>query len=217
MADGICYTVREEINRQEEQRMVYARDFRNAAKKTLESYWLPSIGAVLLYGLLYGAVSSTFVGLIIAGGPLAYGYYSYWLERVRWQRPDIGTLFKGFTEQFGTSIAAWLLQGLFTVLWGLLFVVPGIIKGYSYALTMFILKDYPTLDALEAIDLSRDMMDGNKWRLFCLDLSFIGWRLLCVVTLGIASLYVAPYYQAAVAQFYETVKAEYEITHPTAA
>lgn len=194
--------------------MMYAKDFRDAARQKLDSYWWPSIGEVLLYGFLNGAVTATFIGMILLGGPLWYGYHTYWLERVRLQRPEIGTLFSGLSTSFGTSIAVYLLQGIFTFLWGLLFIVPGIIKSYSYAMTPYILTDYPLMDALEVIDTSRAMMDGNKWRLFCLDLSFIGWYLLCAVTFGIAGLYVGPYVQCARAQFYEAVKAEYEAEHP---
>lgn len=78
----------------------------------------------------------------------------------------------------------------------------------------YILRDCPNMDALEVIDTSRAMMDGNKWRLFCLQLSFIGWILLSVITLGIANLYVIPYQQTAIAAFYDAVKAEYAEENP---
>ena len=73
------------------------------------------------------------------------------------------------------------LQGLYTVLWSLLLVIPGIVKIYSYAMTPYIMAEHPSLTANEAITESRRIMDGNKWRLFCLDLSFIGWELLCAL------------------------------------
>lgn len=193
--------------------MLYAKDIREAARQKLASYWCPAVVVALLYGILNSAVTATCIGMILLGGPLWYGYHTYWLERVRLQRPEIGTLFAGLSTSFGTSIAAYLLQGIFTFLWGLLFVIPGIIKGYSYALTPYLLADYPLMDALEAIDTSRAMMHGNKWRLFCLDMSFIGWYLLCAVTFGIAGLYVVPYTACARAQFYEVVKTEYEMKH----
>jgi len=194
--------------------MMYAKDFRDAARKCLGGCWITAILCAVVYSLLSGALNATVVGLILLGGPFAYGYTTFWLGQVRWQKPGLEVLFSGLQQSFVNSIAVYLLQGIFTFLWGLLFVIPGIIKGYSYALSMYILRDHPEMEAMEVIDTSRAMMDGNKWRLFCLDLSFIGWYLLCAVTFGIAGLYVGPYVQCARAQFYEAVKAEYEAEHP---
>ncbi len=194
--------------------MLFAKDFRRVARENLASYWWPSIGCLLLYMLVSGAATGTVIGAIVLAGPLWYGYNTYWLERVRGWRPTIGTLFEGFTHCFGTSIATYLLQGLFIILWSLLLFVPGIIKSYSYAMCPYILRDCPNMDALEVIDTSRAMMDGSKWRLFCLDMSFIGWLLLCAVTFGIAGLYVIPYMQTSRAAFYEEVRAEYAAENP---
>jgi uncharacterized membrane protein len=80
------------------------------------------------------------------------------------------------------------------------------VKGYSYAMTYYLLKDHPEMSATEAITESRRMMNGNKMRLFRLNLSFIGWYLLCFVTFGIALLWVLPYYHTACAAFYEDIK-----------
>ena len=194
--------------------MLFAKDFRRIAKERLASYWLPNIGFLLLYMLLNGATGATVVGWILLAGPVEYGFYSYYLEQVRGLHPTVGTMFDAFSTCFGTSIALFLLKGIFTFLWSLLLFVPGIIKGYSYSMATYILHDCPTLDALEALDHSRAMMDGNKWRLFCLDLSFIGWLLLCAVTFGIAGLYVIPYMQTSRAAFYEEVRAEYVAKKP---
>ena len=103
------------------------------------------------------------------------------------------------------------LQGLFLVLWTLLFIVPGIVKAYAYRLTPYLLSEHPELTGTQAITLSRQMMKGHKWRAFVLDLSFIGWILLSVLTLGILTIfYVGPYMNATDAELYEAVKAEYE-------
>ena len=75
------------------------------------------------------------------------------------------------------------LQGLYIALWSLLLVIPGIVKTYSYAMTPYIMSEHPSLTANEAITESRRIMNGNKWRLFCLDFSFIGWELLCALPL----------------------------------
>ena len=87
----------------------------------------------------------------------------------------------------------------------MLFIIPGIIANYSYAMTGFILAEYPEMTAGEAIERSKEMMDGNRFRLFCLQLSFIGWSILCSFTFGIGNLWLRPYRQAATAAFYREI------------
>ena len=190
--------------------MLYAKDFRQAARERLTGYWITAVLCTLVYSSLVSALEATLVGMILLGGPLWYGFNTFWLAQVRWQRPGLGVLFEGLQRCFGNSIAVYLLQGIFLFLWGLLLVVPGVVKSYSYALTPYILSDHPEMDAIEVIDLSRDMMTGNKWRLFCLDMSFFGWILLGILTLGIGFIWLNPYMQCARAAFYEDVRAEYE-------
>lgn len=102
-----------------------------------------------------------------------------------------------------------LLVYLYTLLWTLLFIVPGIIKGLAYSLTPFIVKDNPQLLPNEAINLSMKMMKGHKFDLFYLYLSFIGWIFLAILTLGIGLLWVIPYMQTSMAAFYLDVKNDY--------
>lgn len=102
-----------------------------------------------------------------------------------------------------------LLVYLYTILWTLLFIVPGIIKGLAYSLTPFIVKDNPQLSPNQAINLSMKMMKGHKFDLFYLYLSFIGWILLAMLTLGIGLLWVIPYMQTSMAAFYLDVKNDY--------
>ena len=102
-----------------------------------------------------------------------------------------------------------LLVYLYTILWTLLFIVPGIIKGLAYSLTPFIVKDNPQLLPNEAINLSMKMMKGHKFDLFYLYLSFIGWIFLAILTLGIGLLWVIPYMQTSMAAFYLDVKNDY--------
>ena len=120
---------------------------------------------------------------------------------------EVGCLFDFFKES--RLMGTVLLMYLYTFLWSLLFVVPGIINGFAYAMTPYILKDNPNMKNNEAIELSMAMMDGFKWRLFCLQLSFIGWAFLCVLTFGIGYLWLIPYMQTSTAAFYEDVKAEF--------
>lgn len=97
------------------------------------------------------------------------------------------------------------MRGLYTFLWSLLFIIPGIIAAYSYAMTGYILAEDPELTAGEAISRSKEMMSGNRFRLFCLQFSFIGWEILSALTLGIGNLWLRPYKQAAVAAFYREI------------
>ena len=94
-------------------------------------------------------------------------------------------LFSQF-DRLGAGFCMNFLTGLYIVLWTLLFIIPGIIKSFSYAMAPYILAEHPEMTASEAITESRRMMDGNKWRLFCLDFSFIGWDLLCSLPVIVA-------------------------------
>ena len=138
---------------------------------------------------------------------MMYGYSIVMLSVMRGGEMNIGGLFDGFND-FGRVVGTKLLQAIYTFLWMLLLVIPGIIKSYSYAMTDFILKDEPLLANNAAIEKSMAMMDGNKMKLFLLDLSFIGWAILCLFTFGIGFLFLQPYVQSAHAAFYEDLKAQ---------
>lgn len=108
------------------------------------------------------------------------------------------------------AIGTGLLSGIYTFLWTLLLIVPGIIKGLSYAMALYIVSDNPEIGCDEAIERSMAMMRGHKMRLFLMQLGMIGWSLLSLLTLGIAMLWIVPYYQTVFANFYLEIKAEYE-------
>ena len=151
--------------------------------------------AILSFAALLGVVS------FIIGGVIQLGYARYLLNQHDGRPFRFGDLFSQF-DRFGTGFAQAFLRNLYTILWTLLFIVPGLIKGFSYAMTPFILADHPEMTASEAITASRKLMDGHKGELFVLGLSFFGWNLLCIFTLGIASLWITPYLNAAYAAFY---------------
>ena len=109
------------------------------------------------------------------------------------------------------KVWAMLWAYILTVLWSLLFIIPGIIKSFSYAMTPFIIEEYPELTATEAIHRSRMMMRGHKFDLFWLLLSFIGWGILNIFTLGIGTLWLVPYMETSMAAFYGEVKNDYEL------
>ena len=120
-------------------------------------------------------------------------------------------MYKIAKKGYWHKVWGMFLMGVFILLWSMLFVIPGIIKTFSYAMTPYILEEHPELTANEAIDHSRAMMKGHKFDLFWLYLSFIGWGILCIFTLGIGTFWLYPYMQTAQASFYEDVKADYEV------
>ena len=122
----------------------------------------------------------------------------------------LGNSFKIATQNYWHKVWGMFLMFFFFFLWSLLFIIPGIIKLFSYAMTPYILEEHPELSANDAIDRSRAMMKGHKFDLFWLLLSFIGWFILTLLTLGIGGLWLQPYMQTSVAGFYEDVKADYE-------
>ena len=150
---------------------------------------------------ILGVVGLLTLVTFIIGGTIQLGYSVYLLKQYHHQETSIGDLFSQFFR-FGTGFAQQFLVGLYTFLWTLLFIIPGIIKGLSYSMTPFILADNPTLTANQAITRSRELMDGHKWELFVLSLTFIGWEILGALCFGIGLLWVTPYKNAAYAAFY---------------
>lgn len=187
-------------------------ELRAVSRTTLSGNWMMAALATLVYLLIAGGVSSIPVAgsvlAIIITYPLAYGFAILFLDLFREGKPiDIGKLFDGFKD-FGRVWVTLILVAIYTILWTCLLIIPGIVKSYSYALTSFILKDEPELKYNAAIEKSMRMMDGYKMKLFLLDLSFIGWMILSVLTLGIGLLFLQPYMNTARAAFYEDLKAE---------
>ena len=169
--------------------------------------WLMALLVCLIAEIITSLASNLPLCGFIADGVLSFGLCHIYLSLVRGQKSkvDLEDLFSG-SSQLGDLVVLGLLKNLFLTLWTFLFFVIGIVKHHSYAMTYYIKYDHPEYDWRMCIDESRRMMKGHKWRLFCLNLSFIGWYLLCLVTFGIAALWVIPYVQAATANFYEDLK-----------
>jgi uncharacterized membrane protein len=144
------------------------------------------------------------------GGPVKLGYCRFLLKMHDGEDAQVNDLFSRF-DRFGDGFVLSLLTGIYVFLWSLLFVIPGIIKVYAYAMAPFIMEENPNMTAGEAITASRELMDGHKFDLFCLVLSFIGWDLLNLLTLGIGSLWLIPYKNAAHAAFYRAIAGRPEI------
>lgn len=124
--------------------------------------------------------------------------------------PQFKDAFGKFNEFWG-AFKVIFLQGLFVSLWSLLFVIPGIVKSFSYAMALYIYAENPGMGACECITRSRAMMKGHKMELFVLGLSFFGWILLSMITFGIALIWVAPYMQATMVNFYNKIKTPVEV------
>jgi uncharacterized membrane protein len=183
-------------------------DITSNARTALRGNWGQAIGVVLVYNLLIQSANLLpgFGGLVVLlySGPLLAGLCAYLLALHR-GNSSFSQIFDGFNF-FGKALGAYLLRTLYIFLWSLLLVIPGMIKAYSYSMTFFILADNPSMGINEAITHSRELMDGNKGRLLCLYVRFIGWSFLCILTLGIGTLWLIPYISAAVAAFYEDIK-----------
>lgn len=143
----------------------------------------------------------------IVGSFVSLGLATYNLNLIDQKEASVGQIFS-HTSIMGKAIWLRLRIAIFTFLWSLLLIIPGIIKSYSYSMSCFIMAENPDMSAKEAMEVSMQMMKGNKWRLFCLQFSFIGWAILCVLTLGIGYLWLNPYMNAAIAAFYDEVSRE---------
>lgn len=180
------------------------------ARESLQGKWGLGIGVTAFWFLLSALVSAiagdagSLAQLLVAGA-IALGMADFYLHIARGRDATFGKVFEGF-KRFGTALAAYLLMLLFILLWALLLIVPGILAALSYSMTWYVLADDPALGPFEAMNRSKALMNGHRWKLVCLGFRFLGWFLLSVLTLGIGLLWFCPYLQTATAHFYEDVK-----------
>ena len=174
----------------------------------------------LIYGVLLGIVSSilgvnkenpsntaSFIYFLIMYGTMFYtiGYQKYMLNMVRGESFE----FKDILDYKSILVPAAILTFLvsaFTMLWTLLFIIPGIIAAYSYSQSMFIMAEDKDVKPLDAIKQSKELMNGHKMEYFVLQLSFIGWIILGSITFGIAFIWAVPYMQATYAMYFDELK-----------
>ncbi|WP_281426824.1 DUF975 family protein [Paenibacillus solanacearum] len=197
---------------------------REKARQSLQGRWLNFVGYTIVILLVttvitnaleridpkdsagLGTVLSLLYSLLVVNA-VSLGVNALFLRAAQGQEVSLGMILEYFTNgRYAKAIIMYLLMGIYLVLWTLLLIIPGIIKGFSYAMTPFILIEDPQLTVNEAITRSREMMDGHKWELFCLYLSFIGWFLLSIVTLGIGMLWLIPYVETSLCHFYLKLK-----------
>lgn len=206
------------------------REYKRAARASLRGNWAPAVlaslallflavllsvptelflyanlGPALFFGLQAGSLLiSTF--LVV---PLGVGYAVACLMLYETNDDRLSeNMFKTAFSRYWHKVGGMFLMSLKVWLWSLLLVIPGIIMAHAYAMTPYILEEHPEIGAWEASRVSQKMMRGHKFRLFRLYISFIGWALLCVPTLGVGFLWLVPYMQMSQAAFYSDLKAQ---------
>ena len=184
--------------------MLKAKDFRHRAWSKLHGNWTTAVVSYLVMELIIGALGFTYIGSFLVSGPLTVGFALVAINIVRKNNPRIENLFTAFND-FVRTFVLWLINTIFVLLWTLLLIIPGIIKSLSYSMSYYILIDNPSIAANDARKQSMELMHGNKWRLFCLYCSFIGWILLSLLTFGILLFWVMPYIEVAKVEFYESL------------
>lgn len=199
--------------------------FPNMTVGEIPSVWFAVIIAAVGVLVIYAVV------LCIIGGAGTLGYARFNLKLVDGEKPTLGDLFSQF-DRLGEGFLMNLLMGLYVFLWSLLLIIPGILKSFSYAMTPYVLAENRHLSANDAITESCRIMYGNRWRLFCLNLSFIGWEMVCAIPMmiglllsamgtisllwyipfvlvsALASCLLHPYEEAAQAAFYRDLTTE---------
>jgi uncharacterized membrane protein len=179
------------------------------AKASLQNNWGQAAGLYFLYMIIINVISYIpFIGsiaTIIIAGPFMLGVSLFFLGLARKTEHNINQLFDGF-KTFELSMIAYLLMLVFTMLWALLLIIPGIIASLSYSMTYYIIIDNPEITAMDAITRSKEMMMGNKKKYFYMQCRFIGWIILAIATIGIGFIWLTPYMLTAQAEFYEDLK-----------
>lgn len=195
-------------------------NYKNRALNALENKWGNFVAITFVYGFIIGITQILsgdkdspailhLIGLVlfILALPLTWGYQTLFLGAVRGGEATAKDMFEGYNKElFSRVLTTTLLYYVYVFLWSLLLLIPGCIKSYSYAMTPYILKDNPEMKNNAAIEESMRMMDGHKLELFLLDLSFIGWAILSILTCGIGFLWLVPYMNMARVNFYEDLK-----------
>lgn len=159
------------------------------------------ITGILIFIVIWGLI------MFLIGAPIEIGYCRFLLSMLKGKETSIKDIFSAYNI-FWRTLAMRLLRRIYIFLWALLLIIPGIVAEYSYAVAPFIMAENPDIGPDEAIGRSKHMMHGNRWRLFCLEFSFIGWKLLSLLTLGIGRLWIAPYEATAKAVFYNQLLEE---------
>lgn len=197
--------------------------FKESAKEKLSGNWGMIIIGTIIYLIISGQMFSVNetrefangvhmetrsgnIFQLILMGPATLGYF-FFLIGISQNNGEYGDLFRGF-KRFGDTFVYHLLTSIIIIIGFILLIVPGIIWALGYSMGYLIMKDNPDVSGMEAMRMSKSLMNGNKSEYFSFCLSFIGWFLLGIITLGFGFLYLTPYFTAAKIEFYEALKAQ---------
>ena len=189
------------------------------ARDALKNKWGLAMGSFFVFVLLSNLSSNYFswkwigedggnykvsmdIIWILICGPITLGYATIILKISRNQTPKFEQLFHGF-KRFGVALATFLISFIFIIFWTLLLIIPGIIALLRYSQIWYILSEDENISPMDAIRKSTEMMVGNKWKLFCLYSRFIGWFIICILTLGLGFIVLGPYISVSGAKFYD--------------
>ena len=195
-------------------------NYKNRALSALENKWGNFVAITFVYGFIIGITQILsgdkdspailhLIGLVLffLALHLTWGFQTLFPGAVRGGEATAKDMFEGYNKElFSRVLTTTLLYYVYVFLWRLLLLIPGCIKAYSYAMTPYILKDNQEMKNNAAIEESMRMMDGHKLELFMLDLSFIGWTILSILTCCIGFLWLAPYMSMVCVNFYEDLK-----------
>ncbi len=192
-------------------------DLVEKARQSISGKWGLAIGAFLVVTIIEAAIhswsrgysgsGSFFSGVLylIIAGPFLFGTSVFSLAYARHQEPKFEQIFEGF-RHFKNTLVTFLLMFLIVFLYTLLLIVPGIIAALSYSMTFYILADNPDMKPADALDKSKRMMKGYKWKYFGLQMIFLLGVIACLLTLGIGFLWFIPWVHVTEAHFYEDIK-----------
>lgn len=181
-----------------------ANNMQNASDSIFNSAWMIVIAAIII--ILASAAVILAFELIV--NPFTVGVSKFRLNALR-DKGNVSDMGEGFDVSYKRNVKVLFFRDFYTFLWCLLFIIPGIVKIYEYRMIPYLLADNPNMSKQEAFRASKEMMKGNKWRAFVLDLSFILWGILGIITFGIVNvLWVEPYKQLTDAALYNALKTE---------
>ena len=186
--------------------MIKNKKIMQEARKSLEGRWKLVISTYFIFFLITISIqSSAYILGLIVNGTLYLGLSIFLLSFLRKKEAKLMQIFEGFPK-FDVALFTYIRRYMYIFLWTLLFIVPGIVAALKYSQTFFIMADNPKMKAKEILAKSMEMMDGYKWKLFCLYLRFLGWTLLSILTCGIGFIWLLPYIAVSRARFYEDIK-----------
>ena len=178
-------------------------------KELFSGSWLYPILVIIIVSVISAAVSPTYVGPIVVAGLLSVASSRYFMNRVRnnIEPKELESSIDGIKNNVLGSLLTGVFSNIFVAIGSMIFIIPGIIFGYSFSMAYYIINDHPEMTAMEALRESRKLMNGHKMQYFLLSLSFIGWMILGAACFGVGTLWVSAYMSTASAVFYDELVA----------